>query len=145
MPKKGKEAGDLQKPRQAVLRSEGYWDDGGLEVVDKEVRLFRSQPEIQDKLPEDVAVKQQRILESVKGATSTQANDVISKENRQLLEACKSGSPGEVSSALANGADPNLGISFMFKVLHLFERHVSLDIVSRLKAAKEAMDNDEEA
>eukprot|EP00039_Didymoeca_costata_P032338 m.37383 g.37383 ORF g.37383 m.37383 type:complete len:1282 (+) comp9309_c0_seq1:436-4281(+) len=64
----------------------------------------------------------------------------LSPENKQLLQACKDGNPDAISDALSLGAHPGLGLSFMFKVIHLYDRNIAMNMVSRLKAAKLKMD-----
>eukprot|EP00040_Diaphanoeca_grandis_P022180 m.118712 g.118712 ORF g.118712 m.118712 type:complete len:113 (+) comp28688_c0_seq4:210-548(+) len=100
------------------LSSEGFW--GGSHEPDVEgitIAHDHQDPEELQKTP-------------LKQSTAK-----IGEANRALLDACKAGDPPAVSRALQNGANPQLGISFMFKILHLCDKKVSTEIVLILKSS----------
>eukprot|EP00729_Bicosta_minor_P001616 gene1616-1765_t len=134
----GKDGGFVLTPGKAkavdasnFMSSEGFWDDdeeeGGVALHAGDVKLNRGQADAKQVLPPSVAEAEEKILASISSITSA---------NRELLEACKAGSPSKVSAAA--GADPALGITFMFKILKFFDKATALEIVTRLKAAQEA-------
>ena len=79
----------------------GFWDsdeeEGGVTLNTGDVKLNRAQPAAQQALSPKVAEAEKKILASISS---------ISTANRELLEACKAGSPSKVSAAVAAGADP---------------------------------------
>lgn len=117
------------------MRWRGHLSRPGPDTVG--IKLARGAGRI-DALPPEVAQIEAQVLASIRKTTaqSTAAKEQgITLENRQLLDGCKEGDVEGVRRALAAGADPPLGISFMFKAISFLEREVSLAIVSVLKEA----------
>ena len=57
----------------------------------------------------------------------------MSDPDKALLEALREGSAKDTMAALGSGADPKMGITFMFKIHKLHDKTVSVALIKLLQ------------
>eukprot|EP00041_Stephanoeca_diplocostata_P017730 m.363434 g.363434 ORF g.363434 m.363434 type:complete len:164 (-) comp20800_c2_seq2:126-617(-) len=134
------ESASASNSKVVGLSSEGYWNAASEPTVGG-VRLYGN-----SKLPsaQNAAENTTTSAAPVTGADTTSAPASASAQpslkvapaDRQLLDACKSGNADGVRAALRGGASATLGLKFMFKVIDLFDKDVTTEIVLLLKEAQ---------